>query len=240
VVRTIPLDRKQMALLFAINTAPQHPTESKQIIELLLDHGVDINAGDSSGVTPLHAAVRQGQVANADFLIAHGADVNAKENQGWSPLHLAASLNNGAMVSLLLSRHADVAVRDDKGLSPQRLTTSADVLAVFAQAGVPGAWTSPTAADALACEEVVRSGLWKGIRRTDGEPDWVHVPEDPRYDWDFQRSMVLPQDIVERVVHIHGQDYVLGVWWGKPHWVFVDDYPYFRPDSAASPGETGL
>ena len=195
-----------------------------QVVSELVARGARINTSDRSGVMAINAAISGNQLAVAEFLLAHGADVNVKGENGWSPLHYAASLNNGAMVSLLLSQHADATARDNRGLLPERLATSEDVAALFAREGTPVEPQSPTAADAAACAQVVRSGLWKGIRGDEAGSETQNVIPDPRDNWYFQGG-ALEQDIQERVIRIRGQDYVLGVWSGKPHWVFVDDYP---------------
>ena len=87
---------------------------------------------------------------------------------------------------------------------------------------------SSTAADAAACVELARSGRWKEIRSDEAGSETQNVTQDPRDIWNFQEG-VLEQDIQERVIRIQNQRYVLGVWSGKPHWVFIDDYPYSGP-----------
>jgi ankyrin repeat protein len=47
-----------------------------------LADGVDVNARDDFGLTPLHAAAQEGHMEVAELLIAKGADVNAKDGIG--------------------------------------------------------------------------------------------------------------------------------------------------------------
>ena len=46
----------------------------------MLNYGVDVNARDSNGATPLHEAARQGKIELARDLVKRGADVNARRS----------------------------------------------------------------------------------------------------------------------------------------------------------------
>ena len=56
------------------------------IVELLLNHQVDVNAKNSHGKTPLHRATFNGHKDVVNLLLTHGAIVNAKDNYGDTPL----------------------------------------------------------------------------------------------------------------------------------------------------------
>ena len=58
----------------------------KEIAELLIVEGADVNAKSENGVTPLHWAALHGHKEVAELLIAKGADVNAKNDFGETPL----------------------------------------------------------------------------------------------------------------------------------------------------------
>ena len=60
----------------------------KEIIELLIANGVDVNAKNDAAETPLHLATTK---EIAELLIANGADVNATTNRGTTPLDWAAN-----------------------------------------------------------------------------------------------------------------------------------------------------
>ncbi len=66
----------------------------KEIVELLIAEGADVNAMNGAGQTPLHFAAQEGQKEIVELLIAKGADVNAKTNNGTTPLDRATMPNS--------------------------------------------------------------------------------------------------------------------------------------------------
>jgi ankyrin repeat protein len=79
--------------------------DHKEIVELLIDAGADVNAKDKWGFTPLHEAAVNGQKEVAELLIAKGADVNVKivsgPNQGSTPLDAANGTNHPKTAALI-------------------------------------------------------------------------------------------------------------------------------------------
>jgi len=73
----------------------------KDVVELLLAKGADIEAGKFHIGTALHYAAKRGHNQIAELLIARGADVNAKNNRGQRPMDLAISRNRKEIVELL-------------------------------------------------------------------------------------------------------------------------------------------
>ncbi len=72
------------------------------VAKLTIDEGIDVNAKDAHGNTPLHFAnnVRD-NIEFTEFLIARGADVNAKNKDGITPLSRAIKNGHNDIADLL-------------------------------------------------------------------------------------------------------------------------------------------
>jgi ankyrin repeat protein len=101
----------------------------RNVVELLLEKGADVNAktarGEAylsyphdAGVTPLHEAVACGEPNLVQVLIAHGAEINAADESGRTPLHYAVSEGDDTIVRLLITKGANIDVRDKEGMTP--------------------------------------------------------------------------------------------------------------------------
>jgi len=75
-----------------------------EVVKKHLAAGVDVNAKDEGGVTPLQHAAYWGHKEIAELLIAKGTDVNAKDDGGRTPLDWAIS-NNHPETANLLRKH---------------------------------------------------------------------------------------------------------------------------------------
>ena len=81
---------------------PLHYVANKEVAELLIDEGADVNKKISQeGITPLHFAAWQGRSEIAELLIAEGADVNAKDDGGRTPLDWAEEVEHTETADLL-------------------------------------------------------------------------------------------------------------------------------------------
>ncbi len=93
--------------------------------------------------TPLHAAMRYGEVEVVRMLISHGADVNRKASAGQTPLHLC---RRAEIAQLLVEAATDPAATDDEhGTTPL----------AWARVAVDIGGASPDTADLIAYLEQV-------------------------------------------------------------------------------------
>ena len=77
-------------------------------VKAFLKNGVDVNARDPDGYTPLQFAVQSGQEDVVELLIAKGADVNVEDDRGETPLHDAAAKGHKEVAELLIAKGADI------------------------------------------------------------------------------------------------------------------------------------
>jgi len=83
-----------------------------EVLELLAEGGLDIDAESRDGTPALHWLVRLGARDAVDRLIAAGADVNAANRYGLRPLHVAIEAGDAALVRALLEAGADPTLPD--------------------------------------------------------------------------------------------------------------------------------
>ena len=81
-------------VIYDTETALQHAISNvyKEIVELLLDNGADINVKNNNDRTPLHYASIENRKEMEDviqLLLSKGADINARDSNK-TPLHLVS------------------------------------------------------------------------------------------------------------------------------------------------------
>ncbi|XP_042882906.1 adhesion G protein-coupled receptor L2-like isoform X2 [Penaeus japonicus] len=97
---------------------------SLERVSRLLEQGVQVDARDKQGWTPLHNAANSGNEELVRLLLTHGADVNAKDYQyGRTPLHLAVWSGKKREAQSLLIAGANVNAKDNYGSTPVQLAT---------------------------------------------------------------------------------------------------------------------
>ncbi len=90
----------------------------RDICELLIAHGADVNLKDKLGDTPLHWAATLKHNDIVEFLLDCGANVNALNLGKRTALFEAARLHRQQIVESLLDRGAEVNLMDKLGFTP--------------------------------------------------------------------------------------------------------------------------
>lgn len=88
--------------------------KTRELNELLFQHGMIPSGPDWLGITPLHEFARKGDTEKATIFLDHGADLKARDEDICStPLGWAAKFGQIRMVELLLQRGARTNLPDD-------------------------------------------------------------------------------------------------------------------------------
>ncbi|KAJ5414161.1 hypothetical protein N7509_000788 [Penicillium cosmopolitanum] len=96
-----------------LHTAVDGQYENREMAELLLSEGADVNVRCGDGGTSLHRTTRDMNVDDSRWLLENGADPNIIDNEENSPLHFAINLGrHGAeLLELFLEHGADPNLR---------------------------------------------------------------------------------------------------------------------------------
>ncbi len=96
--------------------------DNNEIVELLLNHGSDIEQKKKDGDTALGFALyRDVDPKIIQMLLDKGANINARNNEGSTPIMIAAKEGNLETIQMLLDKGADINDRDNEGSTPLML-----------------------------------------------------------------------------------------------------------------------
>ncbi|KAF3231965.1 hypothetical protein TWF191_003940 [Orbilia oligospora] len=96
-------------------------TQDDEMVQVLLSGGIDTEAADELGRTPLARAVEMGYSSLAGLLLDKGASVRTTDHKGCTPLHYAATgygIVDEQILSQLLAKGADIEATDKNGFTP--------------------------------------------------------------------------------------------------------------------------
>ena len=89
-----------------------------EIVKLLIERGIDINAKTNDEATPLDIAFDKDYTEIVKLLLEKGADANAKNKNGETLLHRAVGEGHLVVVKLLLEKGADIHAKDSSDSTP--------------------------------------------------------------------------------------------------------------------------
>ncbi|QCE43394.1 ankyrin repeat domain-containing protein [Psychroserpens sp. NJDZ02] len=78
------------------------------LVQLLVENGIDINKGDTYGKTALHIAARKGALLIVKHLIEHGAIIDKKNEENETPFNEAIYNNSIECAEILIKNGADI------------------------------------------------------------------------------------------------------------------------------------
>ncbi|CAM9721346.1 unnamed protein product, partial [Hapterophycus canaliculatus] len=97
-------NNKGSSLLHFLGYSANMAPDDKKVLALkLVGAGVNIDAKDEDGMTPLHIVSQSGDKEMAIFLYENGADITIRDNKGNTPLQWAQINNHAAVGSVLAS-----------------------------------------------------------------------------------------------------------------------------------------
>ena len=95
-----------------------------EIVEILLEHGFEVDRPDRDGRTPLHHAVMKSHAAATRLLLERGADARRADAAGRTPVHVSAEIESTELLELLLARPVDLDRADARGDTPLHLAAA--------------------------------------------------------------------------------------------------------------------
>ena len=97
----------------------QHPDSgvmgADRVFQMMLTKGVDVNAKNAVGNTPLHYAAQSGNLTLMKLLLDSRAAIDSANTDNESPLHFAARAGQPRAVQFLVQAGADVNLRGREG-----------------------------------------------------------------------------------------------------------------------------
>jgi ankyrin repeat protein len=116
--RKVPQSGSLLAQTFSCNSLVKDPVG---MLNVLISHGIDLNAGAPGGVGPLSCAVRTNQPAVVEFLLAHGVPVDSADPNSRTALFAAT---DRPMIELLLKHGANINALDRFSRTPLAIATA--------------------------------------------------------------------------------------------------------------------
>jgi ankyrin repeat protein len=91
---------------------------SRELVEYLIENGLDIEARSDSQWTPLHSQAYGGHIDGVELLLEHGADIEAKHAYDMTPLVSSVRWDRIDVAKLLVEKGANVNATNTLGRTP--------------------------------------------------------------------------------------------------------------------------
>ncbi len=93
---------------------------SMEMLELMLENGIDLHEVDSDGISALDMAIKFKRKDVIQFCLDRGFELNvSKRKSGITPVMLAACFSDIEMMKMLLDNGGEINQADKSGMSPK-------------------------------------------------------------------------------------------------------------------------
>ena len=93
---------------------------SMEMLELMLENGIDLHEVDSDGISALDMAIKFKRKDVIQFCLDRGFEINiSKRKSGITPVMLAACFSDIEMMQMLLDNGGEVNQADKSGMAPK-------------------------------------------------------------------------------------------------------------------------
>lgn len=174
---SISNDDSTTALVYLVRLRASLIPENKlqlylKVLKSMVQKGANVNAINSFGEAPLHAACLRGTIHSVTFLLNSNANVNVLNSKTETALHWAVRMSKVDVVKVLMEYAADPFITSSSGPSPMELAIQESQQAVI----------SLMTAKALLCEEASKECAKTGfleihIRKGNWEKNYCVLKE---------------------------------------------------------------
>lgn len=104
-----------------LNTVLHHAAtnpDNCEVIQFLIDRGVDVDAQNNKNVTPLFGAMFYKSLENVKCLLENGANINNEDLDGNKVVHIAVLSGSVDILKILIKNNVDISLKNNRGFSP--------------------------------------------------------------------------------------------------------------------------